>query len=381
MTTEPFAVAPASIRKAIVRYYDVATHKAHVQLVGSHPTVVESVRVATDIPAGDVVAGRQCTVLFLDPANQDDAIVLTIQGNLPSGGGGVSDHGLLSGLGDDDHPQYGALAQAETVAANWTFGAGLQLAASQTIKDSGGTGRILLSTAAYQLTLTGAVKATASGAHGATQLLAERVGAQGSVDLSLIEASSTASFSGDGRLFIGLKGQPKPTFAASSVGHSLHGLDFGAVAGSGASSIGIGEAIAVTVYFGSVNFSGTITKAGGIQIVAPVVIGSPAYTTAFGLDLFDPLSAKIVDYTHLALANITGATGFRRHIEALGLTNTNLRVEAGDPTTPGALKGRAQLLAAFNENGVIALRRVEWVDAGAAGGAGLPANAKVLVAI
>lgn len=369
------------IKKAVVKAYDAGTHRATVQIAGSLGVWLESVRVATDIPAGDVVAGRQCTVLFLDRANQDDAIVLTIQGNLPSGGGGVSDHGLLSGLGDDDHPQYGALAQAETVASNWTFGAGLQLAASQTIKDSGGTGRILLSTAAYELTFTGAAKIAGVGALGDKQLLVERTGAQGSVDLSLIEASSTASFTGDGRLFIGLRGQPKPTFAASSAGHFLHGLDFGAVAGSGASSINIGEAIAVTVYFGSVNFSGSITKAGGIQIVAPVIIGSPAYTTAFGLDLYDPLSAKIVDYTHLALANITGVTGFRRHIEALGLTNTNLRVEAGDPTTPGALKGRAQLLAAFNENGVIALRRVEWVDAGAAGGAGIPANAKVPVAI
>ncbi len=42
---------------------------------------------ATDIPAGDVVVGRQCSVLFLDPSNQDEAVVATIQGALPSGGG------------------------------------------------------------------------------------------------------------------------------------------------------------------------------------------------------------------------------------------------------------------------------------------------------
>lgn len=34
---------------------------------------------------------------------------------------GTSDHGALSGLGDDDHPQYGALAQNETVTGTWTF--------------------------------------------------------------------------------------------------------------------------------------------------------------------------------------------------------------------------------------------------------------------
>ncbi|OGO08261.1 MAG: hypothetical protein A2Y61_05625 [Chloroflexi bacterium RBG_13_60_13] len=76
------------IRKGIIRAYTAGTHKAHVQIVGSPPTLITGVRVATDIPAADVVVTRQCTVLFLDPSNQDDAVVLTIQGALPSGGGG-----------------------------------------------------------------------------------------------------------------------------------------------------------------------------------------------------------------------------------------------------------------------------------------------------
>ena len=33
---------------------------------------------------------------------------------------GVSDHGLLTGLADDDHTQYGALAQAEIITGLWT---------------------------------------------------------------------------------------------------------------------------------------------------------------------------------------------------------------------------------------------------------------------
>ena len=41
---------------------------------------------------------------------------------------------------------------------------------------------------------------------------------------------------------------------------------------------------------------------------------------------------------------------------------------------------KTQAGATFNENAVN-LRRVEWIDSGAAGGAGIPANAKVLVAI
>lgn len=37
------------------------------------------------------------------------------------GGGGVTDHGALTGLGDDDHPQYGAIASAETISGIWDY--------------------------------------------------------------------------------------------------------------------------------------------------------------------------------------------------------------------------------------------------------------------
>lgn len=43
------------------------------------------------------------------------------------GTGGVTDHGALTGLADDDHPQYGALAQAESVASVWSFTEGLKV--------------------------------------------------------------------------------------------------------------------------------------------------------------------------------------------------------------------------------------------------------------
>jgi len=101
-----------TIKKATIKSYSAATHKATVQVAGSLGVWLDAIRVATNIPAADVIAGRQCTVLFIDPTNQDDAVVLSIQGALPSGGGGgVTDHGLLTGLTpDDDHPHYAQLA-------------------------------------------------------------------------------------------------------------------------------------------------------------------------------------------------------------------------------------------------------------------------------
>ncbi len=76
----------SEIRRAVVKSYDAGAHKADVQIAGSLAVWLDAVRVATNIPPADVVAGRQCTILFLDPSNQDDAVIIAIQGAAPSVG-------------------------------------------------------------------------------------------------------------------------------------------------------------------------------------------------------------------------------------------------------------------------------------------------------
>lgn len=49
--------------------------------------------------------------------------VITITGT--GGGGGVTAHSALTGLSNDDHPQYGAVAQNEQVSGQWTFAQGI----------------------------------------------------------------------------------------------------------------------------------------------------------------------------------------------------------------------------------------------------------------
>lgn len=57
-----------------------------------------------------------------DPTSAQDAVTVAYyNAHLPAAG--ITDHGALTGLGDDDHPQYGALAQNETVTGAWTFNA------------------------------------------------------------------------------------------------------------------------------------------------------------------------------------------------------------------------------------------------------------------
>ena len=516
------------IAKAILRSYDDTAHEAAVQLVGSHPTLLAALRVATSIPPADVVAGRQCTVLFLDPANQDDAVILAIQGALPSvgailsaaasgnltltgsfqdvagatvtlptpgdwlitaavhfihsgagdagvvgrcqllvdgvaqtpqavaklttdlsetivqtwkvtttqtdriaklqgkkdsgtgasvigathttitaagvqrstGGGGVTDHGALTGLADDDHTQYGALAQAETVAALWTFSAGLKLAAGQAIKDSGGTDRITPKTTGPNVLLTGDVRvedgdlhlndAGFGGGHlgvnvapaTAKQLYVVATGTHSGAHV-LVEATvSGYNFSGNNCGLRGVKGDPQANVPSASTGHTLRGLEYQAIVAGGGGGATVSDMAGIYVTLGAISFSGTIALMRGIAIQTPLVLfGSPSITLSKGIEIGNVGKTAGVDAVALEIANVTTNSGYKRLIEALGLTGPNLRLEAGDPTSPGASKGRSQLLLDLNENGTINLRRVEWIDSGAAGGAGIPANTKLLVAV
>lgn len=52
---------------------------------------------------------------------------LTVSGLPVSTSAGVTDHGLLTGLADDDHPQYGSTAQNETITGAWNFTTSLSI--------------------------------------------------------------------------------------------------------------------------------------------------------------------------------------------------------------------------------------------------------------
>jgi len=169
-----------TLKRATIKSYAAGTHRASVQIAGSLSVWLENVPVATDIPAADVVAGRECAVLFFTDDNPDDAVVVTIHGALPSGGG-VSDHGALTGLGDDDHAQYVVLLgrnPAQTVSGGTLsntvltlrgssnaspgtdridLSSDVRLATGKEIQDGGGTRRIFLATANPHVQLSGAV--------------------------------------------------------------------------------------------------------------------------------------------------------------------------------------------------------------------------------
>lgn len=112
-----------ALKRGVIQTYDGLAHEAAVQIVGSLSTYLAGVPVATDVPPAEVIPGRECAVLFFSDDNPGDAVVVAVYGAAPQGGAG--DHGALTGLADDDHPQYGALAQDEAVTGTWSFQAGI----------------------------------------------------------------------------------------------------------------------------------------------------------------------------------------------------------------------------------------------------------------
>ncbi len=67
-----------TIRKAIIKAWDNSTWKADVQLIGSLSVWLEDVPVNRGIADADMVVGRNVAVLFLDPGNPADCVVLAV---------------------------------------------------------------------------------------------------------------------------------------------------------------------------------------------------------------------------------------------------------------------------------------------------------------
>jgi len=356
------------IKKAILKEYFPLTHTADVQLVGSPPLWMAGLHVATDIPAADLLPTRACTVLFLDPGNPIDALLLTIQGALPSSGG-ITDHGLLSGLGDPDHSAYGPLASPNVWAALQTFNAGLKLAATQQIQDSAGAGRILLATASPHLTLSGDLRANGFiGINTAPDPLRRlKLVESGTLAASaaLAEFTTSALTLPTGINLTALIGVPLVTVAPAAVNTAITGLNFsfGATGGTAGATMLYARGVDIRSFFPA--WSGALSELTGIYLSNQAISGSGSVALATGIHIEAwGNDTQVVDYYGLRIFDPTLNTGFRRLIEA-GPATPNLRLEANAPT----VSGQSKLLLSFYDGAVVALRRV-LMGAANSGGAG-----------
>jgi hypothetical protein len=76
-----------TLKRALIKEYTPSTHLATVQIAGSLSVWLEDIAVATDVPSADVVAGRECAVLFFTDDNPTDAVIICVYNALPSAAG------------------------------------------------------------------------------------------------------------------------------------------------------------------------------------------------------------------------------------------------------------------------------------------------------
>lgn len=66
------------LHKGVLKSFNPAEYTAVVRMSGSYKVYLEGIRVARNIPAGEMVAGRSAAVLFFDDSNATEAVVLGV---------------------------------------------------------------------------------------------------------------------------------------------------------------------------------------------------------------------------------------------------------------------------------------------------------------
>lgn len=66
------------LRRGVVKSFDAGTYRATVQLAGSLAVWLEGIAVARNIPSAEMVAGRYCALVFFDPANPGDGVIVAV---------------------------------------------------------------------------------------------------------------------------------------------------------------------------------------------------------------------------------------------------------------------------------------------------------------
>jgi len=257
-----------------------------------------------------------------DPTN--DGVIVTI------GGGGVTDHGALTGLLDDDHTQYPLIAgraggqiiyggtlttqslQLQGNAADATgaviLGSKLRMAAAtaNVIEDSGAAARVTIATASPHVVLTGDCKIGVAASHHSigstigpdpTTTLMVRQGAVDSGYSMGIQVQSQGSIPGlnTGDQAIGLAGVPSIGIATAAATAQADALNFYTALVSGITATGIEQKGVVLYPVRSVSFSGTVALAAGLYLNSPNLVASTSsvWTLVVGLDILNQGHARV----------------------------------------------------------------------------------------
>jgi hypothetical protein len=66
------------IKKAILKSFNGTAYTATVQIVGSLSAWLQDVPVSRAIPSAEMISGRACALLLLDPSNPKDSVIVAV---------------------------------------------------------------------------------------------------------------------------------------------------------------------------------------------------------------------------------------------------------------------------------------------------------------
>ena len=120
----------------------------------------------------------------------------------------------------------------------------------------------------------------------------------------------------------------------------------------------------------------------GRNVILQKSFGSPTVTTSHGVRIRQQGHSAVGTAIGLLIEPQSGAGANYLMVAERSAGNPSLRLDAGDPPdSASATLGDSNLYLAWMENGAVNLRQVRWEDSGAAGGAGISANRKLLYAV
>jgi hypothetical protein len=67
-----------TIKKAALRSFNSGNYTATIEIAGSGRTYLEGVPVARNLPAGEMLKGRELAVIFFDEHNGKDAVITAV---------------------------------------------------------------------------------------------------------------------------------------------------------------------------------------------------------------------------------------------------------------------------------------------------------------
>ena len=67
-----------SIREGLLKNFNSGNYTAIVQLAGSYKVYLEDVRVARNLPTGEMTVGRKVIVIFFDDHNTKEAVITAV---------------------------------------------------------------------------------------------------------------------------------------------------------------------------------------------------------------------------------------------------------------------------------------------------------------